>query len=105
MTQNLRLATFIPTTDDADAGEGVIATGPSSTGKVIPTVFAAASGGGGGGGIPEAPIDSTTYARKSANWTPAVGEAPNDGLTYARHNDAWVPIATSLPGVIDGGTF
>ena len=47
-------------------------------------------------GIPDAPVDGTTYGRKDASWAPAGGgsagipEAPNDGWSYARSNLGWV---------------
>jgi hypothetical protein len=43
MSQNARLAQWIPTTDDADPGEVVNVTGISGTGRIIPTVFGSAS--------------------------------------------------------------
>ena len=44
MTQNARVAHWIPTTDDADPTEAVAATGVSGAGKVIPTIFSSAVG-------------------------------------------------------------
>lgn len=44
MTQNMRLAQWLPTTDDADAGEVVAVTTPSGTGKVIKTQFGTSVG-------------------------------------------------------------
>lgn len=44
MTQNARIALWIPTTDDADPTEAITATGPSGAGKVIPTIFSAVAG-------------------------------------------------------------
>jgi hypothetical protein len=44
MTQNARVALWLPTSDDADPAEAVTATGPSGAGKVIPTAFSAAVG-------------------------------------------------------------
>jgi hypothetical protein len=52
MTQNARVAHWLPTTDDADPTEAVVATGVSGTGKVIPTVFSAAVGPPGPQGVP-----------------------------------------------------
>ena len=58
MTQNARIALWIPTTDDADPAEAVVATGVSGNGKVIPTVFSAAVGPPGPQGIhgPDGPV-------------------------------------------------
>jgi hypothetical protein len=44
MTQNARLAHWLPTTDDADPGESVNVMGISGTDRVIPTAFATAVG-------------------------------------------------------------
>jgi len=44
MTQNMRLAQWLPTTDDADAGEVVAVKSPSGAGKVIPTEFGTSVG-------------------------------------------------------------
>jgi hypothetical protein len=52
MTQNARVALWLPTTDDADPSEAVTATGISGPGKVIPTQFSAAVGPPGPQGIP-----------------------------------------------------
>jgi hypothetical protein len=58
MTQNARLAHWLPTSDDADPGEVVTATGASGTGKVIPTEFGTGSGPMGPMG-PQGPAGST----------------------------------------------
>jgi hypothetical protein len=52
MTQNARVALWLPTSDDADPAEAVTATGPSGLGKVIPTAFSAAVGPPGPQGVP-----------------------------------------------------
>ena len=52
MTQNARVAHWIPTTDDADPTEAVAATGVSGSGKVIPTAFSSTTGPQGPQGIP-----------------------------------------------------
>jgi hypothetical protein len=52
MTQNARLALWIPSTDDADPGETVQATGYSGGDRVIPTAFALGSGPPGPQGVP-----------------------------------------------------
>lgn len=44
MSQNNRLALWIPSTDDADPGETIQATGVSGAGRTIPTAFALGSG-------------------------------------------------------------
>jgi len=125
MTQNARVALFIPTTDDSDPGEIVEARGAPSAQKVIPTRFSAQSGSG--GSVGEAPVDGKFYARSNADWTRTVNAAPNDGLMYGQKSNAWQVVApfpeaptdgkqyarsnaawtevTSLPAVIDGGTF
>jgi len=125
MTQNARVALFIPTTDDSDPGEIIEARGTPSAQKVIPTRFFAQAGSS--GSVGEAPVDGKFYARQNADWSISVGEAPNDGQLwarkniswqvvapfpeaptdgkqYARSNASWTPV-TSLPAVIDGGEY
>jgi ABC-type phosphonate transport system ATPase subunit len=77
MSQNVRLAMWLPTTDDADPGEVVEVVGASGSGKVIPTRFHA---------------------------TATLSDAPADSVQYGRYNNTWTPVAT-LPAVFDGGTF
>jgi hypothetical protein len=52
MTQNARIALWIPSTDDADPSEVVTATGISGAGRVIPTAFATGGGPVGPQGVP-----------------------------------------------------
>lgn len=51
MTQNARVALWIPSTDTADPTEAVTATGVSGSGRVIPTAFSSAVGPQGPQGI------------------------------------------------------
>jgi hypothetical protein len=44
MTQNARVALFIPSTDTADPGEVIQATAVSGVGRVVPTVFGLGTG-------------------------------------------------------------
>lgn len=106
MSQALRVALFVPTEDPPEVGDGIVTKANEIAADVLPTRFLL-GGGSGGGGIPEAPIDGTTYGRKDAGWVPATGgsggisEAPQDGTPYLRQNAGWV----AFPAVIDGGTF
>ena len=125
MSQNARLALWVPTEDDAAIGEVIEIRGGSDVSKVIPTDFRPQAGAS--GGIGEAPADDNFYARRNVGWEMTVGEAPSngqlwarknnswqvvapfpeaptDGKQYARSNAAWVEV-TSMPPVIDGGTF
>jgi len=125
MTQNARLALYVPTTADADPGEIIEVRSTAALGAPIQTRFAPQAGSA--GGIGDAPADGEFYARRNADWEPSVGaapddgqlwlrqgdgwvvapqfpEAPTDGKQYARSNAAWTEV-TSLPAVIDGGTF
>ena len=125
MSQNARVALFIPTTADADPGEIIEIRGTAAVGRPLPTRFFPQAGSA--GGIGEAPVDGKLWARQNADWSVTVGEAPSDGLMwgrksnswqqipafpeapqdgqqYARSMAAWTPV-TSLPNVIDGGTF
>ena len=125
MTQNARLALFVPTTDTADPGEIIEVRGISGPGKVIPTIFNTQLGAS--EGIPDAPADNRFYARRNAAWEIGVGEAPNDGTMYGRKGAGWIVIppfpeaptdgqqyarmnaswtvVSSMPAVIDGGQF
>lgn len=107
MSQNARVALWVPTATPPDAASDIIQTNglPDSI-KRIPTLFALAGTGGGGGGIPEAPIDGEQYARKNATWeivavpSGGIAEAPTDGKPYVRQNSAWAAF-----DIIDAGTF
>jgi hypothetical protein len=125
MTQNARLALYVPSTDDSDPGEIVEIRSTPGAARVIQTRFAAQAGSS--GGIADAPADGKFYARQNADWSVSVGEAPNDGNLWARKSNSWQVVApfpeaptdgqqyarmnggwtvvTSLPAVIDGGTF
>jgi hypothetical protein len=125
MTQNARLALYIPTGPDADPGEIIEVRGNAAIGAPIPTRFFAQAGST--GGIGEAPIDNKIYGRAAADWAETVTVAPNDGTTYAQKNGAWLrfvpfpeapadgkPYARQdvswvqippFPGIIDGGVF
>jgi hypothetical protein len=79
MSQNARVALWVPTDDPPDAAADVIVTNdlPDAI-KVIPTLFAA-GGSGGGGGIPEAPINGKPYVRQDGGW---VDYSTIDGGTF-----------------------
>ena len=80
MSQNARVALWVPTADPPDAlNDGILTNDLPDSIKAIPTRFAAGGGGGGGGGI---------------------GEAPINGKPYVRQDESWVEFS-----VIDGGTF
>lgn len=69
MSQNARVALWVPTTDSVDVGDGVGATDLPDSIKRIPTAFTPVGGGsGGGGGIPEAPSNGKPYVRQDAGW-------------------------------------
>lgn len=135
MSQNARLALWIPT-DEPTPGEVVEALGPSSTGKVIPTVFGLGTGPAG----PQGPKGDTGSQGPKGDVGPTGGpgaqgiqgaqgnpgpegpqgpqgpqgiqgasggnfdDAPADGQQYARWNNDWT-VVSSMPAVIDGGTF
>jgi hypothetical protein len=119
MTQNARLAMWLPTTDDADPGEVVTVTTPSGADKVIKTQFASGAGPPGPQGIPgpTGPQGPKGDAGPSGGPGPQgipgptgpqgvpgeVPEAPNDGQAYVRQSQAWALMTT--PATIDGGTF
>jgi hypothetical protein len=140
MTQNARLALWLPTTDDADPEEVVMVTAPSDAHKVIKTGFSLGGGPVGPQG-PQGPVgpqgpkgDAGPQGAQGPQGVPgangAVGpqgpqgiqgvpgpvgpqgppgvnipDAPNDGQLYGRQSTSWVAIDSSLPAVIDGGTF
>jgi hypothetical protein len=68
MTQNARVARWVPVADPAEVGDGVVTTNPPTTGKSLTTKFLLGGGSGGGGGIAEAPSDGTPYARQDGGW-------------------------------------
>ena len=81
MTQNARVARWIPTVDPDEIGDGIVTTNPPTANKTIDTKFLL-GGGGGGGGVPEAPSDGVQYGRKDAAWTPVIaGAGPATGVT------------------------
>ena len=91
MSQNARLALYIPTGSDADPGEIIEIRGTAPIGKPLPTRFFAQAGSA--GGIGEAPVDGKAYARQSADWGITVLEAPNDGNLWARKSLSWQQVA------------
>jgi len=125
MTQNARLALYVPTGADADPGEIIEIRGTAALGQPIPTRFSPQAGAV--GGIGEAPLDGEFYARRNADWEVTIGASPEDGQMYARQGDGWAVsppfpeapadgkqyarsnanwvVVTSMPAVIDGGTF
>jgi hypothetical protein len=103
MTQNARLALFVPTTDDADPGEIVEIRGPSGGGKVIPTIFNTQLGAS--SGIPDAPADNKFYARQNAAWAITVGEAPSNGNLYGRKGAGWMVIPPFPEAPSDGNQY
>jgi len=83
------------------AGPANLAIFGGAAGQVLSTngsgilYWANPGSGGGGGGIDDAPIDGTSYARKSAAW---VHLTHNDITDWAAN----VPAASSTPPVMDG---
>jgi hypothetical protein len=77
MSQNLRVALWMPTANPVGGSNVINNIGPPTANKRIPSAFAAMTGGGGGGG--------------------GIGEAPIDGEAYVRIDGYWVQL--------DGGTF
>ena len=125
MTQNARVALWVPTTADANPGEIIEIRSTAAIGQVIKTEFQPQEGAE--GGISDAPADDLFYARRNSDWEISVGEAPSDGqywarkdeswqlsppfpeapltgLQYARSMASWIEIS-GMPPVIDGGTF
>jgi hypothetical protein len=100
MTQNARLALYIPSTDDADPGEIIEVRGTSGTAKVIPTRFWSQAGSS--GSVGEAPVDGKFYARSNADWAVSVNEAPNDGQAWGRKSNAWAVIPPFPEAPSDG---
>jgi hypothetical protein len=125
MTQNARVALYIPTGADADPGEIIEVRGNAPIGKPLPTRFWAQAGST--GSVGEAPVDGKLYARQNADWAITVTAAPNDGVMYAQKSNAWQPVplfpeapadgqqyarqdggwsvVTGMPDVIDGGVM
>jgi hypothetical protein len=66
MSQNLRLALWVPQANPAAVGNAILTTAASTANKRIASQFAAA--GSGGGGIAEAPLDGDSYVRADGVW-------------------------------------
>jgi hypothetical protein len=98
MSQNLRVALWVPIANPGAVGNLIKTTNVPTVNKRVPSAFAADIGGGSGGGIEEAPINGSPYSRKDAGWVLAgsgpgggVPEAPYDNASYGRQNEDWVP--------------
>ena len=103
MTQNARLALYIPTGPDADPGEIIEIRGNAPVGSPIPTRFFAQAGAT--GGIGEAPADNKAYARRNVDWEVSVLEAPNDGNLWARKSNSWQQVAPFPEAPTDGAQY
>jgi len=90
MSQNARVALFIPPAGDADPGEIIEIRGTAAVGRPLPTRFFPQAGSA--GGIGEAPVDGKLWARQNADWSVTVGEAPSDGLMWGRKSNSWQQI-------------
>jgi hypothetical protein len=109
MSQNARVALWVPTTTPPNSTNDVVVSKslPNAI-SAIATAFELKASGGSGGGIEEAPVDGQQYARQDAGWSVVVGgsggggiaEAPTDGKPYVRQSSAWAAF-----DLIDGGTF
>jgi hypothetical protein len=72
MSQNLRVALWVPNADPAAIGNTIHTTSAPSIHKRILSEFAA-GGGGGTGDVSEAPLDGKTYVRADGIWEPLDG--------------------------------
>jgi hypothetical protein len=104
MTQNLRVATWIPTDDSAVLNEVVMVEGPSGTGKIIPTAFSTGGGPQGPQGIP-GPVGPQGPKGDAG----PVGPAGPQGVQGAQGNTGLTgpPGATGATGPVGpmGGSF
>jgi hypothetical protein len=135
MTQNMRVATWIPTDNTAVANEVVMVEAPSGTGKVIPTVFSTGGGpvgppgpqgdvgpqGPKGDAGPQGPagpqgVQGQQGIQGPVGNTGAQGPPGATGPMGGSFPDAPADgyqylrqnnnwVAFSMPAVIDGGTF
>ena len=109
MSQNARVALWVPTTAPPQSANDIVVTKslPDAI-STIQTAFELKASGGSGGGIEEAPTDGEIYGRQNAGWTVVpsggggggISEAPTDGKPYVRQSSGWVAF-----DLIDGGTF
>jgi hypothetical protein len=114
MTQNLRLALYVPCDEDPAAVNNVIAVEAlSNAKKYVNTKFTANPGVPGPMG-PEGPmgpqgpkgdVGPTGPTGPQGATGGSFPDAPSDGTTYGRNNGAWAAVANILPPVIDGGTY
>lgn len=82
MSQCMRAALWVPTSDPVVANLGILSNSVPGPIDAISTRFAAVSGGSGGGGIEEAPVDGKQYARKDLGWTEVGAPSVFDGGTF-----------------------
>jgi hypothetical protein len=69
MSQNLRVALWVPVVNPVGGNNAIRNTAPPSVNKRIPSEFTLLTGGGtGGGGIEEAPLDGDAYVRVDGYW-------------------------------------
>jgi len=68
MSQNLRVALWVPQIDPTVVGEAIRTKAAPSANKRIASEFAVISGGSGSGGIEEAPLDGKVYVRQTGLW-------------------------------------
>jgi hypothetical protein len=104
VSQNLRVATWIPTDDTAVLDEVVMVEAPSGVGKVIPTVFST----GGGPVGPQGPQGDVGPQGPKGDAGPA-GPAGPQGVQGAQGNTGLTgpPGATGATGPVGpmGGSF
>jgi hypothetical protein len=105
MTQNARVALWVPTEAPPDvSGDGILTNSSPDAIDVIATRFAV---GGGSGGVEEAPVDGIKYARKDADWVTIseFADAPTDGQRYARRNGVWALTMSFPEAPVDGNAY
>lgn len=67
MSQNLRVALWVPNVDPAAIGNAIRTTAAPSANKRILSEFAV-GGSGGSGTVGEAPLDGDSYVRADGDW-------------------------------------
>ena len=68
MSQNLRVALWVPNADPGAIGNSIRTLAAPSANKRIQSEFAVIEGGGGSGPVEEAPLDGKIYVRQTGIW-------------------------------------
>jgi hypothetical protein len=105
MSQNARVAMWVPTATPADVEAVISTTGPPVDG-VLPTGFEELGDAATGPAGPQGPqgVPGVTGPPGPTGPQGIVEDAPDDGIIYGRSDAAWVPVATEGGGGVPSDT-